>query len=132
MRSFTGMHVAYTSAMHLETNIDPSVLLAAAGDELDIALELLKMFFDLTKPEMDRLIEAAASGDANSVSEAAHKIVGSAVTLGLEGLAADLRDLEQRSKHALPADIDERIQRMQAHLEQARSFFQTHFAEQLP
>ncbi len=118
--------------MHSGINIDPSVLLEAAGGERDIATDLLEMFFDQTGREMDRLINATVSGDAMAVSEAAHKMVGSSVTCGLMDLAADLRDLEQRGKHALPADIDERIQRLQAHLEHARSFFQNHFAEQLP
>lgn len=118
--------------MYCEKNIDPSALLEAAGDELDIATELLELFFDLTRQEMDRLVDAAAAGDAKSVSEAAHKIVGSSVTCGLMELAAALRDLEQRSKHNLPADIDERIERMQALLKQAQSFFQNYFAEQLP
>ena len=78
------------------------------------------------------MMDAAASGDAKTVSEAAHKIVGSSVTCGLNGLAADLRDLEQRCKHELPADINERIQRAQTHLEQARSYFQNQLSKSLP
>ncbi len=110
-------------------DIDPSILFDAASGDLEIVAELLELFFDLTGQEMDRLVGAAAVGDAKAVSEAAHKIVGSSAACGLVGLAAGLRELEQRCKQGLPDDMDERIRRMEIQLECAQDFFENRIGE---
>lgn len=121
----------YSLLMCDERDIDSEALFDAAGGEPEVVEELLELFFDLTGQEVIRLVSAAADGDANAVAEAAHKIVGSSATLGLGGLATDLRELEQRCKQGLPDDMDERIRRIKDHLTFAHDFFEHRIKEGL-
>lgn len=114
-----------------QPSIDPSILLDAVCDDRQTAIDLLNMFFELTRMEMERLTASITDGDAATASAAAHKIAGSSVSCGLNHLAAGLREIETLCKEAIPADIDDRLQLIDRQLGEGRQFFENHLECQL-
>ena len=112
--------------MSVKKNIDLSALIEAAGGDSAIMTELVRIFFDTTNREMDRLNDAVDDGDFETISRVAHKLVGSSMACGLIALATDLRELEQLSKPSLPEDIDERILHIERALAEAQILIQNH------
>ena len=100
--------------------IDSQTLIESACDDRELACELLDMFLEQARSEMDRLTDATRQGDAGLVSLIAHKLVGSAVACGFDGLASELRSLELCSKQDMPDDISERYERLEQLLEEGR------------
>jgi HPt (histidine-containing phosphotransfer) domain-containing protein len=86
--------------------LDPAVIdtlrrLTPPG-EPDVLAEVLQMFLQEVPPRIDRLRNAWAAGDIQEVHRAAHSLKGSAGNIGAERLMALCRQLDDRSRPALP------------------------------
>lgn len=85
----------------------PSVLDASVIDALrqltppgepDILAEVFKLFLEEVPPRMERMRNAAASGDIQEVHRSAHSLKGSAGNIGARAMYDVCRDIDERGK----------------------------------
>ena len=107
--------------------IDISVLMDAACNDRDMAIDLMKMFFDLSAKEQIRIADAVSRHDHAGVSAVAHKLAGSCIACGMAGLSARFKDIEHLSKAAMPEDIRGRLQTIDRELQDIRRSLENHF-----
>ena len=107
--------------------IDIDILMDAACGDQDLAIDLVKLFFDLTGQEQIRLADAVAQGNAPSASDVAHKIAGSCASCGMSELAARCRELELLCKKAIPDDVSGRLKEINQGIQEVRCGLETHF-----
>jgi len=113
--------------MNVSETIDITLLMEASGDDRDIAIDLIHLFFDLTGKELDRLEDAAGNGDAATVSAVAHKCAGSSVACGITTLGALLRALELDAKQDLPTNLSDQLKRIREEMATVRDTLNKHF-----
>jgi len=97
---------------------DVQTLLESAGDDRELAVELLEMFQEQAMEEIGVLTDASQRCDAKEVARTAHKLVGSAVACGFISLSKELRSIELQGLHNGSADIKERIEILNQLLEE--------------
>lgn len=107
--------------------IDIDVLLEATGNDRTIAAELMRLFFELTGQEQARLADAVAQGNFAAASAVAHKVAGSCVACGMNGISARFKELETLCKEAMPDDVCERVQTIDRELQDTRRNLEEHF-----
>ncbi|MFP3982513.1 MAG: Hpt domain-containing protein [Desulfurivibrionaceae bacterium] len=78
-----------------ELEWDKTILMKQAGDDERLAGELLALFRDSSALDLQKIKEGLAELDSAAVSEAAHSIKGSAVSLGIEGIGRIASRVEQ-------------------------------------
>ncbi|PZO86568.1 MAG: hybrid sensor histidine kinase/response regulator, partial [Micavibrio aeruginosavorus] len=87
--------------------IDREAMIEQMGAFDDDAIEMLKMFVDMTAPVMERLSKAAEASDLHDLKEAAHSLKGAARSACLNALgdiAAQIQD-EAEDGHCSPDRI---------------------------
>jgi CheY-like chemotaxis protein/HPt (histidine-containing phosphotransfer) domain-containing protein len=84
-----------------------------AGAE-DAVESMLELFLDDAPDRIEALLEAAESGEAETIAKAAHAYKSASATIGATGLAATLNSIEHSAKEG---DLDSAIGR----IEQART-----------
>jgi HPt (histidine-containing phosphotransfer) domain-containing protein len=104
--------------------IDVQTLLESAGEDFELAGDLLNLFAEQVCEEMDALADAC-TGDPARVASIAHKLVGSAVACGFVAFSTELRALELRCLQDLPDDIEERIGHLEELFEESRTSMNT-------
>ncbi len=113
--------------MNVSETIDSTLLMEAACDDQDLAIELIHLYFDLTDKELDRLEDAAGNGDAATVSAVAHKCAGSSVACGMTALGVLLRTLELDAKQGLPDDLSDQLKKIREEMASVRDALNKHF-----
>jgi HPt (histidine-containing phosphotransfer) domain-containing protein len=88
---------------------DLGTLLESACDDRELAGELLDMFTEQARAELASMADIAQAGDSKMVASIAHKLVGSAVACGFDGLSKELRAIELRCLQGMPDDIERQI-----------------------
>lgn len=81
--------------------IDRDSIVAQMGAFDENAIEMLKMFVEMTEPLLAKLMTAAATGDQSALKETAHSLKGaarSACAVALGDLAAKLQDDAQEKR----------------------------------
>lgn len=113
--------------MNTPDGLNINILMDAACNNQDVAVSLLKLFFELTGQEQARLADAVAKGNYAAASAVAHKVAGSCAACGMTGISARFKELENLSKEALPEDACERIQIIDRELRDTRRNLEKHF-----
>jgi HPt (histidine-containing phosphotransfer) domain-containing protein len=85
--------------------INPSVLLDAAGQDVQAFLELSATFLDIAPPMFDRLQQAIQSGHAARVTLESHSLKGTVALVGAERLAGMLARVEALSRTSADGEI---------------------------
>jgi HPt (histidine-containing phosphotransfer) domain-containing protein len=88
----------------------------AAKANPTLLLEIFSNFLEETPPQIERLREACASGQSETLRREAHALRGACLNLGASGMAAACRKLEA----AAPADAPESIAALEAELARVR------------
>jgi HPt (histidine-containing phosphotransfer) domain-containing protein len=88
--------------------------LAFVGNSVDLYMRLLKRFVQLHKGDVQRMVVQAGEADRELLQQLAHAIKGGAATLGLSGLAAGARRLEEAAREAAPARLVELARALEA------------------
>lgn len=89
--------------------------------------EIVAQFFDRTPSLLKRLQEAASSGEARELREAAHSLKGSSSGLGLNHLQGLAENLEQKGRDQVWEGVPELITQTQQAFEAARRQIMTEF-----
>ncbi len=111
----------------MTSEMDLDILMDAACNDHEVAVELMKLFFNLTGQEQTRLAEAIAQGNDATASAISHKVAGSCSSCGMIGLSARFKELEHLCKHAIPADINNRLQTIDQEMQDIRKNLEEHF-----
>jgi len=86
------------------TRLSELVQMATPGESHGMLRELLEMYRAEAMPHLGRLTAAWEAGDVKGARSEAHYLAGSSANLGLERLAAGLRELEALARDGkLPA-----------------------------
>ncbi|WP_372808285.1 Hpt domain-containing protein [Pontiella sp.] len=88
---------------------DLGTLLESAGDDQELAGDLLDMFAEQARGELEAMADLVRTGDSKQMATIAHKLVGSAVACGFDGLSKELRAMELRCLQGLPDDVGKQI-----------------------
>lgn len=83
--------------------IDPRVLLAASGNDLDLFRDLSQIFLDTAPAMFQRMQQASAAGAPHAFIAASHSLRGVTVLVGARELTACLLALEHAAGGACPA-----------------------------
>jgi len=94
--------------------LDVDAGLAFVGNSVDLYMRLLKRFVQLHKGDVQRMVVQAGEADRELLQQLAHAIKGGAATLGLSGLAAGARRLEEAAREAAPARLVELARALEA------------------
>lgn len=76
---------------------DKAYALQQAGDDSELVEELLDIFKDSLRTDLELMAKGLAEGSASTVYRAAHSIKGGAASLGIAAIAELALDLEQQS-----------------------------------
>lgn len=80
------------------THCDPAVLLETVGDDRDIFLELIEIFFRESASKFIQLKSAAAAGDVLKCGQYSHALKGTVGPLDATALMYMLQDLEDECR----------------------------------
>lgn len=100
--------------------IDKQTFMESAGNDLELAQNLLTLFEEQVQDGMNNLTDAVCTGNAALVASVAHKLVGSAVACGFIGLSEHLRNIELGSQVQISADIELQINNLKQIFEEER------------
>lgn len=78
--------------------IDFERLREVAADDTELINEILELYFSQTHEMLDEIKSAIAVGDAERIYRAAHKVLGSSATCGMDAVVPAFRELEQAGK----------------------------------
>ncbi|MFC1467443.1 Hpt domain-containing protein [Verrucomicrobiota bacterium] len=106
-------------------NLD--ILMEAACDEHDLAIELIHLFFETTAESCDRLKNAIAANDAKEISEASHKCCGASASCGMIELERRMRTIENMGKENQLNEVQSACDDMLQELERCRLFLEKKF-----
>lgn len=95
-----------------EGMIDVETLLNSACDELELAVELLDLFNEQICEGVRGLTDGVSAGDALQVAAVAHRLIGSSVACGFDGLSKELRSIELGCLEKMPDDIEQQIKKL--------------------
>lgn len=115
--SADGTDVSWTEVDCVDSN-RVAVLLRTGGR--DLVDELIRLYFEEMPSRLDRVREAAESGDADTVRTVAHSIKGSSSNLGLPGVAMASADLEEAGRKGDLENTDAVIHSVETAFEDAR------------
>jgi HPt (histidine-containing phosphotransfer) domain-containing protein len=76
---------------------DKAYALEQAGDDAELVEELLDIFRDSLRTDLEQIARGLAEGSPSLVCRAAHSIKGGAASLGIGAIAELASDLEQQS-----------------------------------
>jgi HPt (histidine-containing phosphotransfer) domain-containing protein len=107
--------------------VNVSILMEAACDERDFAIELIRLFFDTIAESCAWLKRAMAAHDANEIALAAHKCCGSSSACGMAELERRLRSIEVLGQEDRLDGVQEATDRMLEELERCRLFLEKEF-----
>ncbi|WP_372795019.1 Hpt domain-containing protein [Pontiella sp.] len=99
--------------------VDIKTLIESAGDDTELAEDLLALFNEQAVEGISALADAAQRQDAEQAVAAAHKLVGSAVACGFVDLSQTLRRIELQCRSEMPADIEEQIKTVKELMERS-------------
>ncbi|MFJ9531484.1 Hpt domain-containing protein [Herbaspirillum sp. NPDC101396] len=85
--------------------IDPSVLLDAAGQDVQAFLELSATFLDIAPPMFERLQQAIQAGHTSRITLESHSLKGTVALVGAERLAGMLGRVEALSRSTSDVEI---------------------------
>jgi len=85
--------------------IDPSVLLDAAGQDVQVFLELSATFLDIAPPMFERLQQAIQTGHTSRITLESHSPKGTVALVGAERLACMLARVEALSRTTSGGEI---------------------------
>ena len=85
--------------------IDPSVLLDAAGQDVQAFLELSATFLDIAPPMFERLQQAIQTGHTSRITLESHSLKGTVALVGAERLAGMLGRVEALSRSTSDVEI---------------------------
>lgn len=96
-----------------EAVLDPAVLdvlrsLTPPG-EPDVLSEVLQLFLAEVPPRLDRMRNAWAAGDIETVHRTAHSLKGSAGNIGANALLAACKELDDRSRAGETASVGQLV-----------------------
>ena len=77
-----------------------------SGGDPELLAELLALFIDSSRSDLQKIRDGLAAGDGNAVADAAHSIKGAAASLGVEGLRHEAHAIEKQGRAARLVDID--------------------------
>ncbi len=72
--------------------------LEQAADDAELLQELLDIFKSSFASDLEQIKAGVTSNDANQVGGAAHSIKGAASSLGIEGIAELVKEIEEEAK----------------------------------
>jgi len=107
--------------------IDITGLMEASGDDRELAISLVQLFFDLTQGEMDLLAEAIQNDRPSTVSSIAHKCAGSSIACGMTRLATLLKTLEMESKPGMPTNVSAQLEEILEEMRAVKLVLERHF-----
>ena len=87
--------------------LDVDAGLAFVGNSVELYMRLLKRFVQLHESDVHQMVLQAERAERDLLQQAAHSIKGGAATLGLSGLSALARQLEEAAGEAPPARLVE-------------------------
>ena len=79
------------------------------GMEQDEMRELLVIFIETSKSDIDKLQQAVVEGDAKRVADAAHSIKGASANLGFMDISAVAKNLEQKARENSLKDLTDEV-----------------------
>ncbi len=74
--------------------------------------ELLKLFAEISRSELNAIWAAMASGDAHMATSAAHSIKGASANLGLKDISEDARTIEELSREGRLDEISDAVREL--------------------
>ena len=77
-----------------------------AGEDPELLAELLGLLNESSQSDLQKIKEGLASGDSQTVADAAHSIKGAAASLGIEGLRVAAHDIEKKGRAGQLGAID--------------------------
>ena len=83
--------------------INPSVLLDAAGQDVQVFLELSATFLDIAPPMFERLQQAITACHTSRITHESHSLKGTVALVGAEHLAGMLGRVEALSRTSTPS-----------------------------
>jgi len=92
--------------------INPAVLLDAAGQDMQVFVELTRTFLEIAPPMFERLAKAIEAGNLRVITLESHSLKGTVALIGAHLVASLLEQIESLSRHA---ELD-RIRSMKAEL----------------
>lgn len=90
-----------------------------AADDAELLQELLDIFKSSFASDLQQMREGVAGNDASLVTGAAHSIKGAAASLGIEGIAELVKQIEEQAKEggiSLAKDNLEQLDEMLAEI----------------
>lgn len=87
--------------------IDFDYLLEVSGDDEELAGELIADFVELFPAQLEQVEAAAATGDAEATRAAAHRLKGSCLAVGANGLAELLRRAEEAAREGSTTPVSD-------------------------
>ncbi len=77
---------------------DRNFALEQSGEDEELLAELLLLFLDSSKSDLDKIVEGVRRHDPDLVADAAHSIKGAAASLGVEGIRAVAGAIESQGR----------------------------------
>jgi CheY-like chemotaxis protein/HPt (histidine-containing phosphotransfer) domain-containing protein len=109
------------------TPVDMRILMEAACDDRDFAIELIRLFFDTMVESRAWLGSALAARDAGDIARAAHKCCGSSSACGMAELERRLRAIEVLGQEGRLDEVQKATDFMLEELGRCRLFLEKEF-----
>ncbi|QBG48745.1 Hpt domain-containing protein [Verrucomicrobia bacterium S94] len=103
--------------LSLQVMNDIKTLIESAGDDRELAVDLLELFKEQAIEGIAALSDAVQKEDSKEAVHLAHKLVGSAIACGFIDLSQELRFIETECQREVPDDIEQRLQTVSQLLE---------------
>ncbi len=86
----------------------------------DTYLELLKLFYETSVADVDKIERGLKDGTARAVAEGAHSIKGAASSLGMTKISEKAKEIEMQGRQNLLEGVKEKTSRLKEKLEFVR------------
>jgi two-component system, sensor histidine kinase and response regulator len=124
------IHSSPLNAPPEDAPVDMSRLLDFTdGDPVNLR-ELVTLYLDQTKMQLEQLDAAVRTAAAQEVRRLAHSCAGASATCGMRRLVPPLRELERQGFEGRLTNATELYQQVSAEFEQIRLFLEAYLAEQ--
>ena len=105
--------------------MNPNELMEKLGLSVEEMAELVALFVDSCRKDLNQMSAALAAEDARGVSETAHSIKGASGNMRFEQVYELARIIEEEARQRNLANIEPRIEQIRATIEHIEKDFKT-------